>query len=212
MAIILDWKIRTRNPQCEHTGKPFQDGEEFYTCIFDDPESDGFLRRDFSASVWDEARGTLETQPFSRWKSVFQVPVVEEDEPAIRDTSAEGMLRRMIDEDDPNTENARFILALMLERKKTLIPTDVKDTETRRLLFYEHKDTGDVFIVADPQLKLDEIAEIQKEVSELLDREEKQSEVGGETGENSGEDDKDSSENSSEEPAEAEDESVEPSG
>ena len=90
----------------------------------------------------------------------------------MRDTSAEGMLRRMAEEDEPHTENARFILALMLERKKTLIPTDVKDAETRKLLFYEHKDTGDVFIVADPGLHLSEIEAVQREVTELLAREE----------------------------------------
>ena len=56
----------------------------------------------------------------------------------------------------------------MLERKKSLVPTDSQETESRRLLFYEHAETGDVFIVADPGLKLDEIDSVQREVSELL--------------------------------------------
>ncbi len=172
MGIILDWKIRSRNPKCEHTGKDFVDGEEFYTCIFEDTESDGFVRRDFSESVWDEVKKKLNPKPFSRWKSVFEVPVVKSDSDAIQDNSAEGMLRRMLDEDDPTTENTRYILAVMLERKKTLLPVDVKETETRRLLFYEHKDSGDVFIVADPQLKLDEIESIQAEVALQLNHEE----------------------------------------
>jgi len=172
MGIILDWKIRSRNPQCEHTGKDFVDGEEFYTCIFEDTEADGFVRRDFSASVWDEVKKKLDPKPFSRWKSVFEVPVVKSDADTIQDNSAEGMLRRMLDEDDSKTENTRYILAVMLERKKTLLPVDVKETETRRLLFYEHKDSGDVFIVADPQLKLDEIESIQAEVALQLNHEE----------------------------------------
>ncbi len=172
MGIILDWKIRSRNPKCEHTGKDFVDGEEFYTCIFEDTESDGFVRRDFSESVWDEVKKKLNPKPFSRWKSVFEVPVVKSDSDTIQDNSAEGMLRRMLDEDDPTTENTRYILAVMLERKKTLLPVDVKETETRRLLFYEHKDSGDVFIVADPQLKLDEIESIQAEVALQLNHEE----------------------------------------
>ncbi len=171
MGIILDWKIRSRNPKCEHTGKDFVDGEKFYTCIFEGTEEEGFVRRDYAASVWEEVKPKLDPKPFSRWKSVFEVPVVEEDKDAIQDNSAEGMLRRMLDEDDPTTENTRYILALMLERKKTLLPVDVKETETRRLLFYEHKDSGDVFIVADPRLKLDELESIQAEVAFLLSRE-----------------------------------------
>ncbi len=183
MGIILDWKIRSRNPKCEHSGKDFVDGEEFYTCIFEGTEEEGFIRRDYSASVWDEVKNTLNPKPFSRWKSVFELPVVESETDAIQDNSAEGMLRRMLDEDDPATENTRYILALMLERKKTLLPVDVKETEVRRLLFYEHKDSGDVFIVADPQLKLDEIESIQAEVTFLLNQEGDEGEPSTEDGE-----------------------------
>lgn len=172
MAIILDWKIRTTTARCEHTDEPFQDEQDFYTCIFDDPESDGFIRKDYSVAAWEEIRKSIDPAPFSFWRSTYHAPVATVKEEALRDTSAEGMLRRMAEEDEPHTENARFILALMLERKKTLIPTDVKDAETRKLLFYEHKDTGDVFIVADPGLHLSEIEAVQREVTELLAREE----------------------------------------
>ena len=172
MAINLDWKIRSRSSKCGFSGKDFADGEEFYTCIFKDPDSDGFLRKDFSTAVWEEARATLRQEPYSRWKSVFRLPEVEPEADAIHDNSAEGMLRKMLDEDDPATENTRYILALMLERKKVLLPVDVKQSEARRLLFYEHKESGDVFIVADPQLKLDEIGTIQAEITSLLNQEE----------------------------------------
>ncbi|MGB3119752.1 MAG: hypothetical protein WBE58_13100, partial [Verrucomicrobiales bacterium] len=37
-----------------------------------------------------------------------------------------------------------------------------------RLLIYEHKATGDAFIIVDPRLKLDEIQKIQEEVADLL--------------------------------------------
>lgn len=152
------------------TDLPFEDGESFYTCIYDDPESDGFIRRDYSLESWEKVRSEEES-PFSFWKSNYKAPVVEEDT-RIEDTSAEGMLRRFLEEDDPKTENARYILTLMLERKKTLIQTDSKVTENTTLLFYEHADNGDVFIVADPGLKLAELEEVQKEVAELLAAEE----------------------------------------
>ena len=172
MAIIQDWKIRGTNARCELTGEEFVDEQDFFTCIFDDPESDGFIRRDYSVESWRKVRGEIDPAPFSFWRSTYKAPVVEEEEDALRDTSAEGMLRRFIEQDDPTTENARYILALMLERKKTLIPTDRQETETRTLLFYEHADNGDVFIVADPGLKLDEIESVQRDVAALLAAEE----------------------------------------
>ena len=38
----------------------------------------------------------------------------------------------------------------------------------RRLLFYEHAATGETFVVTDPGLRLDQLEEVQREVSELL--------------------------------------------
>ena len=168
MAIIQDWKIRSTLARCEVSGEPFVDGQEFYTCIFDDPASDGFVRRDYSTDAWRKIRKKIDPAPFSFWKSTFKAPLKTGEDKRIVDTSVEGMLRHFIEEDDPLTENTRYILALMLERRKTLIPTDSKVTETRTLLFYEHADTGDVFIVADPGLRLDEIESVQREVVDLL--------------------------------------------
>lgn len=173
MAIIQDWKIRSTSARCVITGEPFVDKEGFYTCIFDDPESDGFLRKDFSVASWNETKKTIDPAPFSFWRSTYHAPVKETAEASHVDTSAEGMLRRFIDEDDQKTENARYILALMLERKKEFVQTDSQESEERRLLFYEQAATGDVFIVADPGLKLDEIEAVQREVADLLMAEER---------------------------------------
>jgi hypothetical protein len=104
----------------------------------------------------------------------------------------------------------------MLERNKTLIPTDTRETETRTILFYEHADNGDVFIVADPGLKLDEVESVQREVSELLAEEERRlresapsAEEGGlEVKEELPESDKDQSEEHGEKSPEAEEEAV----
>ncbi|MEM6916984.1 MAG: hypothetical protein AAF491_10510 [Verrucomicrobiota bacterium] len=185
MAIIQDWKIRSTHAKCELTGEDFVDGQQFYTCIFEDPDpaSEGFLRRDYAIESWEKVREEISPAPFSFWKSTYKAPIVEEDESAIPDNSAEGMLQRFIEEDDPKTENARYILALMLERKKVLVPTDSKETETRKLLFYEYDATGDVIVVADPGLKLDEIESVQLEVAELLAAEEAKAKSGGDAGE-----------------------------
>jgi hypothetical protein len=212
MAIIQDWKIRSTHARCEVSGEPFLDGDQFYTCIFDEPDSDGFVRRDYSAAAWKKVRKKLDPAPFSFWKSAYKAPIKAAEDHRTADTSVEGMLRHFIDEDDPRTENARYILALMLERKKTLIPTDAKETDTRTLLFYEHADNGDVFIVADPGLRLDEIESVQREVVDLLAEEDRRAagelEALDKTAEEQPEENEDQTENNSEEPAEPEEEPV----
>lgn len=212
MAIIQDWKIRSTHARCEVSGDAFLDGDQFYTCIFDEPASDGFLRRDYSAAAWKKVRKKLDPAPFSFWKSTYKAPVRAAEDHRTTGTSVEGMLRRFIDQDDPRTENARYILALMLERKKTLIPTDTKETETRTLLFYEHADNGDVFIVADPGLKLAEIEAVQREVVDLLAEEDKRAagelDAEQESSDKDAENHEDETQNDGEKPAESEDEPV----
>ena len=56
----------------------------------------------------------------------------------------------------------------MLERKRILTPTAVKENEHGRMLFYENKKTGEVFIVRDPELHLEEIEQVQDEVAMRL--------------------------------------------
>jgi hypothetical protein len=56
----------------------------------------------------------------------------------------------------------------MLERKRVLKQIKADQTEDRPVLIYEHAKTGDVFIVPDVRLRLDEIEHVQQEVSQLL--------------------------------------------
>jgi hypothetical protein len=65
--------------------------------------------------------------------------------------------------------NPCYVLAAMLERKRVLkqVKTESRDGG-RRILIYEQGTTGDVFIVPDPQLRLDELDAVQNEVAQLL--------------------------------------------
>ena len=161
------WNIRSRSPQCALSGRPFTAGEPLYTAIYFDPETSGFARRDIALEAWDQE--LAERTPFSFWKTQYEPPPAAEAKPEITPKeSAQTLLARLVEEDDARTENARYILALMLERKRMLVPTSTKETEQGRLLFYENKKTGEVFVVRDPELRLDEIEHVQEEVAGLL--------------------------------------------
>ncbi len=64
--------------------------------------------------------------------------------------------------------NARYLLALMLERKRLLRQVEARQEEGSRTLIYEHVKTGEVFVIPDPELRMDQIAGVQAEVAELL--------------------------------------------
>lgn len=167
MSINQEWKIKARAHTCCVTGRAFKEDEPFFTALFEDNSDDGFERRDYSVEAWKAERGSL--KPFSYWRTLYEPPRSEpQKQDVVEKESAEGLLRRLIDEDDPLTENTRFILALMLERKKTLRETDSRSLGQARLRIYEHARSGEVFIIRDPMLKLDQLESIQEEVSTLL--------------------------------------------
>jgi hypothetical protein len=155
-----DWEIRKRSEVCTTTNRPFHEGEFFYTAIY--REGDGFRREDLS----DEAWGTRPEgdAPFSFWRSKFEMPPPPPPEPLAKQ-DAEGILRKLIEENSDATKNARYILALMLERKRILKPMESSDPD---VLVYERAQTGETFLIPNPRLSLAQVPEVQKEVTALL--------------------------------------------
>ena len=155
-----DWEICKRSDTCTATQHPFAEGEFFYTAIYRDGE--GFRREDLSEEAWN-AR-PAEPQPLSFWRSKFEMPPPPPPEPLAKQ-DAESILRNLISENSANTINARYILALMLERKRLLKPMESSDPD---VLVYERTGTGETFLIANPHLSLAQVPEVQVEVSALL--------------------------------------------
>ena len=58
----------------------------------------------------------------------------------------------------------------MLERKRVIKNKDqVRNEDGGRMLIYEHAQSGDVFTILDPALKLSELGDVQAKVAELLE-------------------------------------------
>lgn len=155
-----DWEIRKRSDACTVTGRAFAEGEFFYTALY--REGDGFRREDVAEEAWQAL--PAEPRPFSFWRSKFEMPPPPPPEPLAKQ-DAESILRRLIEENAETTRNARYILALMLERKRLLKPMPSEDPE---VLVYEHAQSGETFIIPDPHLSLDQIPDVQREVGALL--------------------------------------------
>lgn len=169
-----DWPIKQRAEACAVTSRPFADGEQFYTLLFRD--GNGFRREDLSEEAWTARNENI--RPFSFWKTHYEPPPAEPPEPLAKE-SAEELLRRLLAA--KQQPNACYILAAMLERKRVLKPMKTEGGASFQLagsqatapdapapLIYEHAKTGDVFIVPDVHLRLDELETVQNEVVALM--------------------------------------------
>lgn len=162
-ALADEWSIQHRAESCALSGRPFEAGENFYTLLFRD--GDGFRRQDLSEEAWAERNDNL--LPFSFWRSRFEPPPAAPPDPLPKE-NAEELFRRLVTAADRVNANACYVLAAMLERKRVLKQIKTESSETGRVLIYEHVKSGDVFVVPDPQLHLDQLEPVQNEVARML--------------------------------------------
>lgn len=158
-----EWSIQHRAEACAVTGKSFEAGENFYTLLFRD--GDAFRRQDLSEAAWQQRNENL--QPFSFWRARFEPPPAAPPDPLPKE-NAEELFRRLVAAANHANANACYVLAAMLERKKILKQIQIEQNEQGRVLIYEHAKSGDVFVVPDPQLRLDELGSVQTAVAQLL--------------------------------------------
>ena len=163
-----EWNIQSRAHACEACHQPFADKQTYHTLLFD--EKQGLRRSDVCEPCWQKHLATNSASQaafISHWQGIYQVPppVVE----AIQKETAETLLRKLIEQNDPQHAPAAFILAVMLERKRLLKVKETLQRDGRRIFVYEHPGQGDVFTIADPDLHLDQLEQVQKDVAALLE-------------------------------------------
>ncbi len=158
-----DWDIRARGESCGDCGRPFADRETLYSRLTFG--SDGYQRDDYCEPCWSRQK---EEPALSVWQSVFRVPPPPPEEPLKKET-VESLLRKLMEEGAPGALNTIYILAVMLERRRLLTEKDVQTRDDgMKVRVYEHRKTGETFLIPDPELKLSELEQVQEEVVIML--------------------------------------------
>jgi len=160
---MTDWDIQSRASACTTCQEPFADKQTYHTLL--SMTAAGYQRRDLCTECYIVAprEGVL-----SYWQGEYKMPPPPPPE-AIERNTAESLLRKLVESTDPNHAAARYILAVMLERKRILKHRDTThEADGKELLVYEHAQTGESFTIPDPKLRLDQLAEIQQQVVDLL--------------------------------------------
>ncbi len=165
---MTEWNIQSRAHTCAACGKAFADKETYHTLLFD--QKADFSRSDVCQGCWQKqySEGARDRKGFiSYWQGVFEAPPPPTD--AIRKETAESLLRKLIELNDPKYVPAGYILAVMLERKRLLKVKEQVLREGRRHFIYEQPATGDIFTIVDPNLQLNQLEQVQQDVAALLE-------------------------------------------
>ncbi len=119
------YEITRSTGQCALTGRTLEPGEAYMsTLVESDPAAAvnpatalGFQRVDVSMEAWEQ--GQRPGRLFSHWKSIVPQPN-QKKRLFVDDEVLMNLLRRLADADQPQRQAFRFVLALILMRKKLL--------------------------------------------------------------------------------------------
>ena len=172
-----DWNIRSRGHVCSICQQPLVDKATVVSALKE--TMGGYERLDCHPECW--RKSARDWEPFSQWDGVYLAPVKEEKKEPLKKEDAGELIRKLITLDDPAMRNVIYVLAVMLERSKILVERDAKaqaDGMIRRV--YEDRKNGDTFVILDPRIRLENLAEVQSQVVALLSGTKTLGEVAGE--------------------------------
>jgi len=160
---MADWEIQKTLGRCWETDTEFEPGTEYYATLVDTDE--GMQRRDYSLDYWQEHKPGV----FCFWKTKM---VAEEEKKKrnifVDDDMLMTFFDRLAEETDPEKVSFRFVLMLVLMRKRILKykSAAVEDGTEKWLLRVTGRDRE--VQVVDPKLTEDKIEQLTAQVGVIL--------------------------------------------
>jgi len=164
-----EWNIQSRGHACQACGRHFVDKQGYHTLLLDERRE--VQRIDVCESCWSENHSQDAPQRpgfVSHWQGVYEAAPAAAPDP-IKKENAETLLRRIIELGNTRYAAASYILAVMLERKRVLKVKEQFSREGHRVFIYEQPRTADLFTITDPDLQLNQLEQVQRDVADLLE-------------------------------------------
>lgn len=157
----MEYQIQASSRHCSATGRELQPGEKFFSALFD--VQGQFQRQDFSAEAWQGPPAGA----FSFWMG--KVPAAEDKKAArIDDDLLLDCLQRLEGQDVPDRLNFRFVVALLLMRRKRLRFEEAQQEGDHEVLSLRCVRSKNLHRVIHPRLTEAEMAAVQEEVFKVL--------------------------------------------
>jgi len=159
-----EWEINKPLGQCYGTGRKIEYGEEYFGALVETEE--GLQRRDFCADYWEQEKPDV----FCYWKTRLPRPD-QKKQIFVDDEMLLAFFERLEKETEQEKVNFRFVLALILMRKRRLkyYATRVEDDkEIWRLRIVGDKSADRRLEVINPHLDEEQIEQLSSQIGQIL--------------------------------------------
>lgn len=162
---MADWEIKKPIGRCCATGREFAPEEDYYAALVETP--DGLERRDFSREYWEANR----PQVFCFWKTRMPNPQKKKQQLFVDPEMLLAFFDRLASETEPEKLNFRFVLMLILLRKKRLKYEGSRTHEGREIWTLRVVGQDRTVDVLNPNLTDEQIQQLSQQMGQILQTE-----------------------------------------
>jgi hypothetical protein len=159
--VMTEYHIQPPTRRCSATGRELRAGERFFTALVE--TGSHFERRDYAPEAW----AGPPPGAFSHWFG--KVPAtLEHQKPRFDDELLEDCFARLDDPLDPARINFRYVLALLLIRRKRLRFAESRHEAGQEWMVLTCPRSGQRHEIVNPRLDDDQMKQVQDEVFQVL--------------------------------------------
>lgn len=158
---MAEWDINRPLGQCAGTGKIIEPEEEYFAALVETDE--GLERKDFCAEFWQQNQPGV----YCFWKSKMPLPN-QKKKMFIDDDMLMAFFERLAAETDPDKINFRFVLTLVLMRKRKLKYDNSRSEDGKEIWQLKIAGRGETVEVVNPHLTEEKIEELSSQIGEIL--------------------------------------------
>ncbi|MBN1508547.1 MAG: hypothetical protein JW955_16985 [Sedimentisphaerales bacterium] len=156
-----DWDIKRPLGECCGSGKRIESGQEYYGALVETEQ--GLERRDFSTEFWESARPSV----FCFWRTKLATP--DQKKPLfVDDDMLMAFFERLAGETEPDKVNFRFVLALVLMRKRRLKYDATRMVDGNEVWCLRVTGDKEIVGVVNPHLDEAQIEQLSSQIGQIL--------------------------------------------
>lgn len=167
LALINEWKFERAGEGCAECGTKFSEGDFYHSVLNESDE--GFARVEFCSECFCKIE---KGEAFGFWRSKKSDEAKNAKTVKKRSVDPEVLLNifyRLEGVEEPSKQGFRYIVALMLTRKRLLAFEDVDIVDNRSYLLFKDRAKQCVHRVIDPSMSEEEISKVTEEVVALFE-------------------------------------------
>jgi len=156
-----EWEINKPLGQCHGTERKIEYGEEYFAALVDTEE--GLKRQDFCADYWESQKPDV----FCYWRTRLPDPG-QKRQLFVDDQMLMAFFERLGKETEQEKINFRFVLALILMRKRILKYDETKTVDDQELWRLRVVGEKQIVEVVNPHLDEEQIEQLSSQIGEIL--------------------------------------------